>query len=122
VLPPTSLRPYNDFYSAIFGARRRGTCGSVVQIGLKRTSNGKDDYSVATFRKLYDFSGEKLAQARRYADGFKEQIKFMLARRAADAANAEADVYDYSAAIESVADGMFTIGSEDYGEREKLPA
>ena len=53
-LSPTSLRPYSDFVNAAFVARRRGVCGSVVQIGLKKRSNGKDDYSVATFKRPYD--------------------------------------------------------------------
>jgi hypothetical protein len=84
-LSPTSLRPYNDFASSCFIARRRGSCGSVVQIGLKRMNNGKDDYSVATFKKLYDFTGEKLASIRSYADGFKQQIKVMLVQQAVEA-------------------------------------
>ncbi len=85
ILPPTSIRPFNDFVSMIFAARRRGTCGSIIQIGLKRMNNGKDDYSVATFKKLYDFTGEQLAQMKMFADGFKSQIKAALLQRAADA-------------------------------------
>ena len=49
-LSPTSIRPYTDFVNASFVSRRRGVCGSVVQIGLKKKSNGKDDYSVAMAR------------------------------------------------------------------------
>jgi len=82
-LPPTSIRPYNDFHNIVFTARRRGTCGSIVQIGLKKMSNGKDDYSVATFKKIGDFEGEQLAQIKAYAEGFKAQAKFMLQQRAA---------------------------------------
>ena len=41
-LSPTSLRPYSDFVNAAFVARRRGVCGSVVQIGLKKKNNGKE--------------------------------------------------------------------------------
>jgi len=121
-LSPTSLRPYSDFVSAVFAARRRGTCGSVVQIGLKRANNGKDDYSVATFKKLFDFSGEKLAQARQYADGFKEQIKLMLARKAAEAevAGNDAEIYDYGGVLER-GGGTFTVETID-GGRDAIPA
>ena len=81
-LPPTSLKPFREFMNQSFMLRRRATYGSVIQIGLKKMSNGKDDYSVATFRRLYDFSGEELAQIRQYADGFKEQVRMMLQQRA----------------------------------------
>ena len=84
-LPPTSLRPYNDFVSSEFVARRRTVFGSVVQIGLRKENNGKDDYSVATFKRLYNFSGEKLADVRRYAGEIKTQIKTMLAQQAVEA-------------------------------------
>lgn len=84
-LAPTSIRPYSEFVNAAFLSRRRGVCGGVVRIGLKKKNNGKDDYSVATFQKLYDFSGEELARVRAYADSFKEQVRDMLAQRAADA-------------------------------------
>ena len=51
-LPPTSLKPFREFMNQSFMLRRRATYGSVVQIGLKKMNNGKDDYSVATFRRL----------------------------------------------------------------------
>ena len=41
-LPPTSLRPFNDFMNASFVTRRRPTYASVVQIGLKRVDNGSN--------------------------------------------------------------------------------
>ena len=47
-LPPTSLKPFNTFCSQAFLMRRRASFGSVVQIGLKKMNNGRDDYSVAT--------------------------------------------------------------------------
>ena len=80
-LSPTSLRPYADFVNAAFISRRRGVFGSVVRIGLKKKNNGKDDYSVATFQKLYDFSGEELARVRTYVDSFKAQVKALLEQR-----------------------------------------
>lgn len=83
-LPPTSLRPYSDFINACFVMRRRPTYASVVQIGLKRVE-GANTYSVATFKKLYDFAGEELAQVKAYATGFREQIKNMLQSRAESA-------------------------------------
>lgn len=82
-LPPTSIRPYKEFVNASFISRRRGVCGSVVQISLKKMNNGKDDYSVAVFKRLYDFGGEELAKVRAYADSFKEQVKLILEQQAA---------------------------------------
>lgn len=77
-LPPTSIRPYTDFVNAAFMSRHRRVCGSVVQISLKKMNNGKDDYSVAVFKRLYDFDGEELAKVRAYANSFKEQVKLIL--------------------------------------------
>jgi len=59
----------------------------VVQIGLKKASNGKDDYSVATFRRIGDFDGEQLANIKSYADGFRGQIKMLLQQRMLDDTN-----------------------------------
>lgn len=56
-LPPTSLRPFNDFMNAAFVARRRPAWSSVVQIGLKRVDNGNNTYSVATFRRRPPYRG-----------------------------------------------------------------
>ena len=86
-LPPTSIKPYSEFANIAFTSRRRGTCGSVVQIGLKKASNGKDDYSVATFRRIGDFDGEQLANIKSYADGFRGQIKMLLQQRMLDDTN-----------------------------------
>ncbi len=125
-LPPTSIKPFNDFYSAAFASRHRGTCGSIVQLGLKRVENGTNTYSVATFRKLFDFTGEPLAQVKTYAEGFKEQIKTMLRQRAEDAENRpdggfeECDGYMMSGDSSS-----FVISSPDAeidGDRDALPA
>lgn len=125
-LPPTSIRPFNDFYSLCFASRRRGTCGSLVQIGLKRMSNGKDDYSVATFRKVSDFSGEELAQMKAYAEGFKEQVKMMLQQRAEAAANCPEDGLEDCDGRYAVSgnDDSFLIAdaSEVDGDRLPLPA
>jgi hypothetical protein len=97
--------------------RRRGAFGSVVQIGLKRMNNGKDDYSVATFKKLYDFEGEQLANIKIFAGTFKEQIRQLNQRRSADAISRTDDdvpVYDGS-------EPRVNISNID-GDRDDLPA
>jgi hypothetical protein len=119
-LSPTSLRPFDDFVSSNFVTRRRGLCGSVVQIGLKRMNKGKDDYSVATFKLLYDFSGEALADAKAYAAAFKEQVRELAARRVLDAIPAVNDnVIDDSEFAAHL--GCFSVTSVN-GDKEPLPA
>lgn len=126
VLPPTSLRPYSDFINACFVVRRRPTYASVVQIGLKKVE-GANTYSVATFKKLYDFEGEDLARVKVYATSFREQIKGVLQSRAADAQNrANPDtLYDDNTKsyIVSESGGHFEITSNDFidGEKDELP-
>lgn len=125
-LPPTSLKPFREFMNQSFMLRRRAAYGSVVQIGLKKMSNGKDDYSVATFRRLHDFSGEELAQIRAYADGFKEQVRMMLQQRATVNETQHDDGCDYGNGNVEVlpvdASGRFAYGQPLDGEREALPA
>ena len=125
-LPPTSLKPFREFMNQSFMLRRRAAYGSVVQIGLKKMSNGKDDYSIATFRRLHDFSGEDLAQIRAYADGFKEQVRMMLQQRATVNETQHDDGCDYGSGNMEVlpvdASGRFAYGQTLDGEREALPA
>lgn len=128
-LPPTSLKPFREFMNQSFILRRRATYGSLVQIGLKKMNNGKDDYSVATFRRLSDFSGEELAQIRKYADSFKEQIRTMLLQRTAANESQHDDGCDYvsantadSEALPVNAGRQFYYGQPLDGEREALPA
>lgn len=125
-LPPTSLKPFREFMNQSFMLRRRAAYGSVVQIGLKKMSNGKDDYSIATFRRLHDFSGEDLAQIRAYADGFKEQVRMMLQQRATVNETQHDDGCDYGSGNMEVlpvdASGRFAYGQTLDGEREVLPA
>lgn len=125
-LPPTSLKPFREFMNQSFMLRRRAAYGSVVQIGLKKMSNGKDDYSVATFRRLYDFSGEELVQIRAYAESFKGQIRMMLQQRAADSESQHDNGCDYGNSNVEVlpadAGGRFSYGQPLDGEREALPA
>lgn len=128
-LPPTSLKPFREFMNQSFSLRRRATYGSLVQIGLKKMSNGKDDYSVATFRRLSDFSGEELAQIRKYADSFKEQIRAMLLQRASANESQQDDGCDYVSLNAAGAQVLHAnTGTQVYysqpldGEREALPA
>lgn len=123
-LPPTSLSPFREFMNQSFMIRRRATFGSVVQIGLKKMNNGKDDYSVATFRRLYDLEGEELAQARAYATSFKEQIKMMLQQRASTILEQRDTGCDYDVAAELPANSgsQFCIAPPIDGDREALPA
>lgn len=122
-LPPTSIRPYSDFFNVAFATKRRATYGSVVQVGLKRMDNG-NLYSVATFKKLYDFSGEKLAQVKACSDSFREQIKIMLQQRAADTEVRCEDGFtaDDGYVMQDDGDGFcITSGTID-GDRDELPA
>ncbi|MDR0819284.1 MAG: hypothetical protein LBN43_06910 [Oscillospiraceae bacterium] len=129
-LAPTSLQPYNGFVSSVFAARRRGTCGSIIQIGLKILNNGKDDYSVATFKWLRDFSGEELLNIKQYAESFKYQIREMLTQRALEAMN-RADTEIIDASYSELADNEFRAAAEQFaapvvgavirGDLEELP-
>ena len=81
-LPPTSLRAYDQFYTTAFGMRRRGICGSVVELGLKRATSDGTTFSVVTFQLVGDLEGENLLAAKQYASAFREQIKTSLEERA----------------------------------------
>ena len=77
-LPPTSLKPWKEFFRQAFLFRRRTSWGSVIEIGLKKIPNGKESYSVATFKLIHDFTGEELEKIRAFAGQFKEQLKLIL--------------------------------------------
>ena len=117
-LPPTSLRPWKDFLSQAFVFRRRASWGSVIEIGLKKVSNGKESYSVATFRLVYDLAGEELAKIRSYASQFKEQIRLILDDRARELEQA-GDGCEYE---EEQWQGDKIRSYEIDGDREELPA
>ena len=122
-LPPTSIRPFQDFYGKAFALRRRAPYGSIVRIGLKPETNGKEDYSVATFRRVADFSGEKLQQVRAYAQNFKDQLKVMTEQRAKAAEEQQEDLCEVGCGTElpmSTGD-TFVITPTIDGEREVLP-
>lgn len=126
-LPPTSLKSFGDFMKSAFALRQRACFGSIVQITLKKMNTGGNDYSIAVFRRILDFEGDKLAQVRTYADGFRKQMKLSLQQRAAaNEANHE-DICDYGDGIPSVPQAAnngenFYIGQTLDGEHEELPA
>lgn len=128
LLPPTSIRFFNEFVSRVFMMRRRRVCSALVQIGLKKMNNGKDDYSVATFKLLYNFEGEELRQICDYADQFKEQVKGILAQRVEQMDEQEnvisGDMVEVGTPSRQLPDNEehFAIGGVIDGEREQLPA
>ena len=94
-------------------------------------NNGKDDYSVATFRLLSDLSGDELAQVRDYANSFKEQIRNILQQHTETSETPSADnAYGYAAtdaagtdaAPAAEAPGQPYYGQPIYGDYEALPA
>lgn len=123
-LPPTSIKPWGSFLNQSFLARQRATYGSVIQVGLKKMNNGANDYSVATFRRLYDFSGEDLAQIRVHANNFREQIKLILQQRAAMNEEQNDDGCDYVDASSNLSgtDSQYIIPQEINGDCSTLPA
>lgn len=121
-LSPTSISPFREFMSQAFVARRRGTYGSLVEIGLKRMNNG-NDYSVATFRRLADFNGEQLKQITAYALGFREQLRAMNAQRAIMQQELlESDCQVEGETVPTESDGSFCVASTLDGDKVPLPA
>ena len=123
-LPPTSIKPWREFLNQSFLLRQRATYGSVIQIGLKKMNNGANDYSVATFRRLYDFSGEELAQIRSHANNFKEQIKLILQQRAEMNEEQNDNGCDYVEAGSDLpgTDNQYIVPQEINGDCDALPA
>ena len=118
-MPPTSLKPMSDFFNRAFAARRRASYGSLVRIALKRMDNGHL-YSVATFDRLGDFSGPKLAKIKEYALGFKENLKAMFSAQANDAKASVAEAA-YDAAVSEPAALNQEVEDLPFGEPEDLP-
>lgn len=120
-LPPTSLRPFNDFMNLAFVARRRPSYSAIVEISLKRAESGGYTYSVATFRKVRDLDGEDLAAVKSYSMNFKEQVKTLLAQRVE---NYKSDVESLTgtAPLELADNGdHFSYPGVIDGERDELP-
>lgn len=82
LLPPTSLREYSNFVQNAFIMRNRPLWGSLVRVELRKVSNGSNNYAVAVFTRLGDFTGEKLAEIKEYAVKARAGINEMLAQRA----------------------------------------
>ncbi len=119
-LPPTSIRSFREFMNRAFRLRNRNPYGSVVEIKLKKDSNGKQEYSVATFRRLYDFQGEELVKIRAYANNFKTQILTLNQQRTAANEEQHEDV------IEIPTVDALPMGADDEpfvinGDRDVLP-
>lgn len=121
-LSPTSISPFREFMSQAFVARRRVTYGSLVEIGLKRMNNG-NDYSVATFRRLADFSGEQLKQITAYSLGFREQLRAMNAQRAIVQQELLESECKVEGDVTPAEDGTsFCVASTVDGDKMPLPA
>lgn len=82
LLPPTSLRAYSNFVQAAFIMRNRPIWGSLVRIELRKATSGANNYAVATFKHLGDFTGDKLAEVKEYVLGARAGIVEMLTQRA----------------------------------------
>ena len=123
-LPPTSLTSYRDFANWAFLLQKRPVYSGVVQIALRRETGNGFTYSVATFKKLYNFEGEELAQISSIAKTFREQMKLLLNDRAsynrAAAEELAAEIVKPKALPDNNA--HFEVGSLVDGEREPLPA
>ena len=121
-LSPTSISPFREFMSQAFVARRRVTYGSLVEIGLKRMNNG-NDYSVAPFRRLADFSGEQLKQITAYSLGFREQLRAMNAQRAIVQQELLESECKVEGDVTPAEDGTsFCVASTVDGDKMPLPA
>ena len=124
-LPPTSIKPFRQFVNLAFTLRKRATYGSVVQIGLKKEESGGFTYSVATFKKLYDFTGEELQRVSAYASAFRAQAKASVEERAELNKAAAENTVEMAEAMPVLPDneGHFSlVGSVIDGERMPLPA
>ena len=82
LLPPTSLGAFSEFARNAFLMRKRQPWGSLVRIELRKATNGSNNYAVATFKLVGDFTGEKLAEVKEYAMTARAGIVEMLAQRA----------------------------------------
>lgn len=119
-LPPTSLKSFREFMNRAFRLRNRASWGSVVEIKLKKEINGKDAYSVALFRRLYDFQGEDLAKVRAYANNFKAQILALNQQRT------QTNEQQYEDVCEIPTADALPMGDDDEpfvinGDRDPLP-
>ena len=116
-LPPTSLNPFSEFVNQAFVSRRRTSYGSLIQIGLKKKDNG-NQYSVATFSKLGDFSGPKLVEVKAYALDFRSRIKEHLKARPEESAMEPLGYDTYPDAQPAIG---YPVAGQQYSDMEDLP-
>lgn len=87
--------------------------------------NGSNTYSVATFRKIADFTGEDIAKIKQYASSFRDQIRLMNQQRAAEAENrSDTTTYETDSGYTATENGEhFCIsgGNAVDGDRDELP-
>ena len=126
-LPPTSLKPYNDFANSAFLYRRRPIYASVVEITITRKTAGGQNYGVAVFKRLRDFEGEELARISAYVKSFREQAKIGIEQRSEQIkAEAEGLVEREELPMADLpsTEGHFALSGAPliYGDVEKLPA
>ena len=125
-LPPTSLKAFSRFVNAVFVYRRRRIFSCIVRLSLTRATNARtnQDYSVVSFAKLRDFTGEELAQVAAYANDFIQRIKQMNQQRASALRSASAlEEEDDGQPLRLPENGAhFADARVIDGEREKLPA
>ncbi len=95
-LPPTSLKPFSEFANAAFVSRRRPMWASIVEFGIKRVENGTNQYGVATFRRIADFTQEEIPSIRNYVESFRKQISDTLEQRTAEANGRDVGSVDHT--------------------------
>lgn len=100
LLPPTSLKAYSTFVQNAFIMRNRPLWGSLVRIELRKETNGANNYAVAVFTRLGDFTGEKLAEIKNYAISARASINEMLQQRAINTENRNESLESITEVIE----------------------
>ncbi|OUP56912.1 hypothetical protein [Pseudoflavonifractor sp. An184] len=119
-LPPTSLKAFSQFMNIAFLRRNRASYGSVVELTLHREEKPKP-HAVVDFRKVRDFVGVELAQAKAYSNAFRNQTKKMLEERVQIIKDQQDDGCDYDGFGKKGKNGGFVIqdgvsADEDLGE------
>lgn len=121
-LPPTSLRAFSKFMNAAFLYRNRPSYGSVVELSLHREEK-PSPHAVVDFRRVRDFAGVELAQAKAFSRAFRIQAKAMLEERVQVIRDQQDDGCDYDGFRQKGKDGSFIIqdGGNASEERDELP-
>ena len=121
-LPPTSLKAFSQFMQIAFLRRNRASYGSVVELSLHREEKPKP-HAVVDFRKVRDFTGVELTQAKAFANAFRNQAKTMLEERVQAIKDQQDNGYDYDGFGKKGKAGGFVIqdGAGEDMERDELP-